>query len=178
LTLGKYDEVHAYFNRIANEYGVDYFDFNLAKDELFVRADGYYFDTNHLCGTGASAFSKALCGVLSDWQRGENPFGLFYESFTQARGAYADVANVYLQTALSGDTLSLSAKAYYGDAVVPEYRFLYRENDLEEYTVLRDFSDVPIAAMAQTPGRKLEIRVEARAKGTTRIVFDVFTVAE
>jgi hypothetical protein len=170
LTLGNYGDVHQYFTALAEKYEAPYFDFNLVRDELYARPDTDYFDTNHLNGKGAAAFSAALCKVLNRYQTGEDMSDWFYPDFGALEKDYNRIANVYLQAKRDKDTVNLTAKAYYGSDVQPEYRFLYRETGETDYTVFRDYDPEP-TAMLELDGRSGgDVRVEARVKG---IVYDV-----
>jgi hypothetical protein len=174
LTLGNYDDVHAYFAKLAKANAAPYYDFNLVRDQRFARRDAYYFDTNHLNGQGAAAFSTVLGDALNRHRAGEDLSGWFYPDFSALARDYDRVANVYLQARTGGDAVTLTAKAYHGSGVQPEYRFLYREAGEGDYTVLRDFGPEPTAALTAQRKAGLEIRVEARAKGAPggAVVFD------
>lgn len=166
LTLGNYRDVHRYFAAIAEEHGAPYFDFNLARAELYARPDADYFDTNHLNEQGAAAFSAALCKVLVRYRTGEDTKDWFYPDYDAMVRAYNRIANVYLQTKREKGSVVLTAKAYYGGDVQPEYRFLYRESEKDNYIVFQDYSPESTAVLALDGLTAVEVRVEARAKGT------------
>ncbi len=176
LTLGNYDDAHRFFAEIARENGVPYFDFNLARQELYSRPDSHYFDTNHLNGKGAVAFSLAFCEVLSEWERGGDPSTLFYPDFESLSLEYGRVANVYLQAKTEGDTLILTAKACGGASIEIEYRFLCQKPGESAFRVLQGFSPEPAASVVLEEGQEQMVRVEARSKGTNDIVFDELAV--
>ena len=59
-----YDETHTLFQEIAQEYGLQYYDFNyyIGRAELFDEYDHFY-DSNHLNNEGGTIFTN----LLSDW---------------------------------------------------------------------------------------------------------------
>lgn len=59
-------------------YGVDYYNFSLAKPELFNSVPEYYYDFEHLNLEGAEAFSEALCKLLKMRENSENTEKYFY----------------------------------------------------------------------------------------------------
>ena len=59
LAYEKYDDYTNSVNRIAEEYNVSYYDFNLVKEEYFPVQDMKYFvDAGHLNADGAEAFTN------------------------------------------------------------------------------------------------------------------------
>lgn len=63
---------------LCEEYGVDYYDFSLAKPEIFQVKSEYYSDYEHLNLEGAEAFSQQLCDFLSRRAEGEDMESYFY----------------------------------------------------------------------------------------------------
>lgn len=63
---------------ICEKYDVDYYNFSLAKPELFASAPEYYFDFEHLNLEGAEVFSESFCKLLKDRASGENVEEYFY----------------------------------------------------------------------------------------------------
>ncbi|MGI6161988.1 MAG: hypothetical protein ACOYJD_08145 [Christensenellales bacterium] len=176
LTLGNYSNVHTYFAAIAKKHGAQYFDFNLVRAELYARPDTDYFDTNHLNGHGAAAFSTALSKVLAQYCAGENMTNWFYSDYGSMERDYNRIANVYLQTKKDNGSVILTAKAYYGSGVSPEYRFSYRKAVTGEYIVFQDYSAEVTAVLALDGLTAIDVRVEARAKGGADVVYSYATI--
>lgn len=63
---------------ICEKYDVDYFNFSLAKPELFESVPEYYSDFEHLNLDGAEVFSESLCELLELRTAGENTSQYFY----------------------------------------------------------------------------------------------------
>lgn len=73
-----YEENEKELLRICNAYDVDFYDFSLAKEELFAFHSDYYCDHEHLNLKGAQAFSECLAEFLRDRKNGENVEERFY----------------------------------------------------------------------------------------------------
>lgn len=63
---------------LCEEYGVDYYDFSLAKPEIYQAKSEYYSDYEHLNAEGAEAFSMQLCDFLTRRAAGEDMDSYFY----------------------------------------------------------------------------------------------------
>jgi len=63
---------------LCEKYGVDYYDFSLAKPELFQAEEDYFYDFEHLNYKGARAFSDAVCELLERRDNDENLDESFY----------------------------------------------------------------------------------------------------
>ncbi len=82
LAYEKYDDYTNSVNRIAEEYNVSYYDFNLVKEEYFPVQDMKYFvDAGHLNADGAEAFTNFFYEVTSGIPTESEK--LFYESFQE-----------------------------------------------------------------------------------------------
>ena len=58
--IGPYDSAHAYVQKLAERFGVDYLDFNLPKTEYLELTADDYIDVDHLNGTGAEKLTLLL----------------------------------------------------------------------------------------------------------------------
>lgn len=69
---------------IAGEYGVEYYDFNLVKEEyLPIQRNGFFMDTDHLNGAGADFFTVFLNQVMSKEDSDNRKY--FHSSFEEAQ---------------------------------------------------------------------------------------------
>lgn len=63
---GNYDEYHLLIEKIANNAGIDFYDFNFVDSKYFATTEnGFFMDENHLNTFGAEAFSKLFCDFFS-----------------------------------------------------------------------------------------------------------------
>lgn len=176
LTLGNYQEAHDFFSDLARNQQVPYLDFNLLKESFYGRPDTDYFDTNHLNGRGAASFSQALSQVLKTHKAGGDASRYFYSTFQELTEAYDRVSNVYLQVKETDGQISLTAKSYQGDRVVPLYRFLIKRPEDKSFTIISDYSSEPSLSLESTGLSGSHIRLEARAEESTS--YDAYDVIQ
>lgn len=75
-----YDEYCAFIQKIAGEAHIDYFDFNLCKDEYFDSTDRTFFiDAAHLNTKGARKFTEVFSGFFTGQIEREKLFWNTYE---------------------------------------------------------------------------------------------------
>lgn len=174
LTLGNYQEAHDFFSNLARDQQVPYLDFNLFKESHYDRPDTDYFDTNHLNGRGAASFSQALCQILKIHKAGGDASIHFHPDFQGLAEAYGRVSNVYLQIRESQDQIILTARSYQGDLVVPLYCFLIKEQGETDFTPISDYSPEPSLTLESAYAAGSQIRVEAKAEGSSS--YDAYDV--
>jgi len=160
-----------YFTKLAAENGVDYYDFNLIRQDVMPRGNLDFGDWDgHMCGVLADKYSSIMASVIKDAQSGTvDRTKYFYNSYA---ALYEDVNTVmYCQTALSiikkdNETYNVSFEvdSLAGTKVVPEYQIIV--GTTAGATVLYDYSkqskysfDLPIGTYT--------IRVNVRAVGST-----------
>lgn len=81
LGKGNYQEYHDYVEEIASENGIEFYDFNLVREDYFDTDDKTLFlDDNHLNTAGAEAFSKLFGQFFTGKISAED---LFYDSFDE-----------------------------------------------------------------------------------------------
>lgn len=73
-----YETQHEQVKSICESYGVDYYDFSLAKPELFAIRNNYFYDFEHLNYQGVQVFSNAVCDLLEKREKGESLEDSFY----------------------------------------------------------------------------------------------------
>ena len=73
-----YEMNHKQVKTMCENYGVEYYDFSLAKPELFEMQEDYFYDFEHLNYKGAQAFSNAVCDLLEERRNGEEIKDSFY----------------------------------------------------------------------------------------------------
>ena len=80
-TMG-YDLYVDQIKGIAKEYGIEFYDFNLVKDEyLPVYQGGYFSDSGHMNSSGAEIFTPFFAKVVSgDYSENEK---YFYSSYAE-----------------------------------------------------------------------------------------------
>ena len=78
ISYQTYFEDYAYFKQLCAQYGAAYYDFNLAKPELFMSVEpDYYSDQTHMNRTGGRAFCQSMAAFLDLLEHGQDVEGLF-----------------------------------------------------------------------------------------------------
>lgn len=99
---GGYDNYVSQVTKLAEEYEIPYYDFNLCRREyLDVSQNKYWSDMGHLNTTGAELFTKFLGGFLLAQEEGKDTYtDCFYDSY--AEKIRAEQAKIYgLEIAVS-----------------------------------------------------------------------------
>ena len=87
VTVCRYDNLDTFrewYENIANENGLQYYDFNLIMDKEEKLPDSSAFsDKFHLGNKGAGTFTKMFTDVLNKEAAGEDTSALFYDSYSE-----------------------------------------------------------------------------------------------
>ena len=159
-----YFKKKAEIEKVCAENGVAYYDFNLAKPELYDAEPTYYADSEHMNETGATAFSRSV-GYLLNQEDRQNMKDLFYtQEKKKKKMNYVTCVNYTSETV--NDTIRIKAKAYTGTAVKPVYQFMVYDEARKAYSVIKDYS--ADSECDYTPPEKgtYLIRVNAKIEGT------------
>lgn len=73
-----YEKNEAFVTALCAKYGADYYNFSLAKPEIFEAKPEYFYDFEHLNENGTSVFSNSLCRFLERRVAGEELRSSFY----------------------------------------------------------------------------------------------------
>ena len=166
ISYETYFDDYLYFKQLAAQYGAAYYDFNLAKPELFEnREPDYHKDWTHMNAAGGHAFSLCMAKFLRMLDAGQDVDALF--KTPQEYLADVDyITNVYMGPELHGDTAVLVANSYQGSSVTPEYEFLVKAPGEETFTVFSPYSDRVWGEYALTEHGTYQFRVNARPVGS------------
>ncbi len=165
IAYENYDDYTAGIKEIAAEYGVPYYDFNLAKEEhLPIQDMRYFVDTGHLNANGAEMFTEFFYNVKAGVP--EENKNMFYESFREKlQSESAGITGLYYRQGRTDEIMR-------GEIAENMYRMTIasnRDEELEyqiyltpeggETVMIQDFSD----------NKCFDIPVEER--GVCRIVW-------
>lgn len=133
---GNYQEYHEFISEIANEYGLDFYDFNLCKNEYLDTNDRTLFkDEDHLNTKGAELFSALSGDVFTKRLSKEE---VLYNSFTEKIAA-EDIAFYGISGPKACDDGSRSYKIITGSNHY-EYQVIETKEDGSQI-VLLDFAE-------------------------------------
>lgn len=80
ISTENYDNYINQVSEIAEEYDIEFYDFNLAKEEyLPIHSEEYFFDFEHLNGAGGSIFTPFFSKVVSETLLENEKY--FYDSY-------------------------------------------------------------------------------------------------
>ena len=84
-----YEENEQIIRALCEKNGIDYYNFNLAKPEIYDAKNEYYYDFEHLNYKGSCVFTEAVCDLLRKRDAGEEMDGYFYsmEKFLEENSA-------------------------------------------------------------------------------------------
>jgi len=160
-----------FFTKLTAQYGVDYYDFNLLRQDVMPRGNLDFGDWDgHMCGALADKYSSIMASVIKDSQGGKvDRTKYFYNSYATL---YEDVHTVmYCQTELaitkkedSTYNISFDIDSLAGSTVVPEFQIIVGTTTGAE--VLYDYTKQTKYSF-DLPQGTYTIRVNARAVGST-----------
>lgn len=162
---------NAYFDKMRQiesflaERGVEYYDFNFIKPDIFKSEENYFGDYQHMNAFGAEAFSTSFAKFMQLRAQGENMKKYFYtpEEFL-ASIDYISAVNLTLSQ--KNNAVFIEGTAYCGTPVTPEYQFLLKEAEEPSFTIIKDFGTEAHFSFQPKKSGKYVIRVNARKSGS------------
>ena len=162
----------SYFNRLGymqkffSERGVQYYDLNLARPELYAQEDDHYKDWIHANKKGAELITAAVARLWQAQSDGKSVDDLFYTP-SQFQSSVTEVDSVNLSLdSIDGEGIRMKARAWTGADTEVEYQFSARMSEDDDYEVIRDWdTSASFDWVPDEPGR-WQIRVKAAAKNS------------
>ena len=152
-----------YIKDFLSDYGIGYYDFNLAKSALYMHNGSYFKDESHNNVAGATAFSRSLGALLFHLSSGENMDYCFYSDYDSYLASITWIDNVELSgRAVSGEGIYLEAKARTGSEVTPLYCFQYYDETIDKYVNIRSYDEDNTALFVPAKDGACTIRVVAK----------------
>ncbi|HBJ1651441.1 MULTISPECIES: hypothetical protein [Clostridium] len=149
---------------IAKENGIEYYNYNLTKPELFKSKTEYFQDYAHLNANGAEVFSKSFAEFLKLRSSGENMSKYFYTP-----EEYFDtinyINNTWFTWKMDKDKIDIKADSFYGNNIKPEYQFILIDSKTGKKEVIRDYDTNPNFTLKKPKLSTYKIRVNAREVG-------------
>ena len=164
LRSSNYFEFDNEVKRIADEFGIEYYNYNLIKPEFFDYKDEYFFDHLHLNNVGATEFSKSLAEFLKLRDSGENMNKYFY-SKDEFYDSLTDISNTWFDLKKGKTTIKVIAGSLYSPSITPEYRFILKDLESGEEKIIQDYSTNNQCGIKLKKGKEYEVKLEARTQG-------------
>lgn len=115
ISVNDYDSYIAELSSIADEYGVELYDFNLIKNEYLDIKNGAMFrDIGHLNGRGAELYTPVLWDVLSS-SREDNNIKFFDTYEEKLLSEEAEIYGLYYKDINPGDDINANGSPVYVD---------------------------------------------------------------
>ncbi|MBQ9043020.1 MAG: hypothetical protein IJ111_09450, partial [Eggerthellaceae bacterium] len=170
-----YEEYTRQVKGLVEGHGGSYYDFNLAKPDLFESQESYYWDWEHLNSAGADVFSRSLVALLGEKAAGEDVDALFM-TYDEKLESIDSISIVTLDAEVTREGITLNAQALAGTNVKPEYQFLVAKRD-GAFEVVQDYS--PSNTCTFDPGHhgRFTVRVNVRQQGSD-VEFEKYTQEE
>ena len=168
-----YDEYTAQLKGLIEERGGVYYDFNLARPELFKSQESYFWDWEHCNAEGARVVSAALAKAVQMQHAGAD-MGALFMTYDEKLAAIDTISIVTLEEAVGDDgAVELTAECLTGTNVKPEYQFLAGPRG-GELQVIRDWSPEGTCTFTPPAEGVYTVRVNARQQGSAA-EFEKFT---
>lgn len=166
ISYETYFDDYYYFNQLCAQYNASYFDFNLAKPELFKSVEpDYYRDNIHMNRAGGQAFSQSMAKLLARLSAGEEVASLFITP-EEYMASVDYITNVFITPEKHEDKVIIFATSYQGPSVQPEYEFLVKAPGDTDYHVFCEYTDRVWADYPITAPGVYQFRVNVRVMGT------------
>lgn len=150
---------------IVRSRGGSYYDFNLAKPELFDSRESYYFDHQHCNIEGGRAFSVSLADLVMRKDAGEDVDALFL-TYDERLAGIDEISAAELVHSVDDGGISLRAYCFAGSQVKPEYQFLVRAEG-GDFEVVQDYSASDTCAFAPSASGTYTVQVRVRQQGAS-----------
>lgn len=166
ISYQTYFDDYAYFKQLCAQYGASYYDFNLAKPELFESVEPDYFsDYAHMNHAGGRAFSQSMAKFLALLDEGQEVDSLFKTPEEYLAGVNY-ITNVYITPEVHEDKVILLATSYQGPSVKPEYEFWAKGPNDADYQKISEYTDRTWTEFPLTERGTYQFRVNARVVGS------------
>lgn len=167
-----FDYGDAYFERqqIARDFveahGGTFYDFNMAKPELFdLKRTDLYADSQHCNRTGAQVFSDAFARVMLRHEKGEETASLFYTKEEYEREMnYVDLLSVEMKQIEGGARIKGHAVA--GPQAQLEYQVCVWNDTRGDWNELRSWSEDFSYDFVPEHEGEYRVRMNVREKGS------------
>lgn len=81
-----WDDYKTYLENLSEEYGCEFYDFNLLKNRYMLFSDSSTFvDGTHLNRAGAEKFTPQFCEIINSVDSGKDVSDLFYSSYEEMK---------------------------------------------------------------------------------------------
>ncbi|MBR1508690.1 MAG: hypothetical protein IJ619_11895 [Eubacterium sp.] len=129
ISTGDYDRYVKELRAVADEYGIEYYDFNLMKNEyLDIKHGEYFMNMGHLNSVGAEQFTKAFWETVNETEKER-----FYDSYKDKLAAEpSEIFGLYYFYTEPDGTMDAKGAPVYKSR---EYHVAANRDDVYDITV-------------------------------------------
>ena len=161
----RYFELGSQLSAHLEQRGVSYYDFNLARPELFEGKHELFYDFQHLNFEGGEVFTRAFARFMRARSEGTDQELFMEPEEWWATHQGIDLVTVDMETGERGPLFR--ARALAGKGFVPEYRFELRTSEEGEFELVQDWSEDSECYVELPSGTHVEVRVSVREQGAS-----------
>lgn len=166
LSVSNYFEIDQYIKELADKNGVEYYNFNLAKPELFSIPDEFYYDHSHMNGEGATVFSKSFAKFMKIKEDTEFNRDDYFYTPVEFLKSVDYVTNTWFTSKELDGQIHIEASSLHGTEIEPEYEFILID-EADNVVLRRKYDKSPIMDFTTPPQGVYTLRVNARAVGAS-----------
>lgn len=160
--MGDYMTYYEFVNSYAEQNGIDYYDFNLCKEEVLPLEDDMFVDVHHLSGKGAAIYSKVF-GEMMINQNAEQRKQNFYSTIEEKMNSLpTQIFGIILESD-EKNTNEYQVRAVANYDVEAEYRITVVDDDGSELQILQEYSEHNVLFLREE--EKNTFKIEVREKG-------------
>jgi Formylmethanofuran dehydrogenase subunit B len=166
--ISNYDGYLNFIRSLCKQNDVDFIDFNLLKDPVFLN-DELFHDIAHLNGSGNVKLTDILCDIMQEKHSGKSSDYRFYTSYAEKEQVFNYCTGVKLNISKSQNSdnaIELLAKAANTNNLPLEYRFSIYDPKSGHLNVIRDYNQANTMEYDFSYPGTLKFRVECRAIGS------------
>lgn len=164
-----YPENMSSLQRMVEESGASYVDFNMAKPELYNPTEAEFRDEYHLTLDAAESFSQVAGGIFADVWSGEGVADKFFsydkwEDYLDSLDA-DDFSPAFYAYEVNDGSVDIHPWSLTGPNVTTEYQVEVKEAGEIDFTVLKQWCDDADCTYQTSGHGEITVRVMARPAG-------------
>lgn len=158
---------------VVRKHGGLYFDFSLAREDVYRARYDELLDSHHLNDAGARRFAPFFADVLARAEAGEDVSSLFY-GYDEAgwdgyRSSIDEIALANFTYGVSKGHLLLFSNCYIDPSIPVEYSYWMLPRGSEDGQLISDWSGISTRAVPVEGHATAEVRMDARRKGSQEV---------
>ncbi|MDL2205997.1 hypothetical protein LJC33_03660 [Eubacteriales bacterium OttesenSCG-928-N13] len=172
-----YDDYDRYMQTLAQQLGVDFYDFAMLRPSVLTLDNSCFYDYKHANEHGAALLQPVLAQFLSEYLQGDLDESKYLcESRLEMLQGHDEVLSVWLKDN-EGDPTRVTAYTSAAPGVQVEFEFLISTPANKEYTVMQPYGADAQFDMSPWQDGNYKVMVHARAKGSDAAYEQYFEVA-